>query len=171
MSFPLYQPEFGYELPRTHVSDVDLPYYTFVKLGDVNGNNKDTKITLAGPGDIPIGVVIPEVGDDFMVVSDPNGYGDGIMPRTGYKAGQDYPRVVIFGDVLVKVAVGASVIAGQSGVVGVGGLANVFVAPTVSATPTGAQVTAYSDAKNTIAGTFIDSGTAGQYVRIFMKMR
>jgi len=171
VSFPLYQPEFGYELPRTHIADVDLPYYSFVKLGDANGNNKDTKITLAGAGDIPIGVVIPEVGDDFMVVHDANGYGDGIMPRTGYKAGQDYPRVIIFGDVMVKIASGVTVTAGQKAIVGAGGFADVYVAPTVSSTPTGAQVTAYSDAKELVAGTYIDSGTAGNYVKIFMKLR
>jgi hypothetical protein len=168
-TFPLYQPEYGFRLPRTHVADVDLPYYSFVKLGDINGNNKDTKVTLAGAGDIPIGVVIPETGDDFMVVSDTSGYGDGVMPRTGYKAGKDYPQIHVFGPVHIKLA--AQVTAGQKSVVGSGGFGDVYVTPTVSSTPTGSQIQTLDASKDTVAGTYIDSGAVGAYAKIFMKLR
>jgi len=172
-TFPLYQPEFGWRLPRTHESDVDLPYYRFVKLGKTNGSSPEKYITLAGVGDTPIGVVIPEVGRDMMVQADTSGYGDGMMPRTGYVTGKDYPQIHIAG--VVHVIASTGVIAGEYAVVTANGKAGPFTPQSIPASGgtvmTQAQLVAMRDENNLIAGVFLDSGSSGDYVRIFMGKR
>jgi hypothetical protein len=167
-TFPIYQPELGYRLARTHQSAVALPYYSLVKLGDVSGANLDTMVTLCtSASDVPIGVVIPEMHDEMPYV-DANGYGTGIVPRTGYLAGE-YPKIAIFGVCHVKVATGATVVAGSDIVADTTGYANVYSAPGVSASVTGSQVQSLVTSTATKLGTALDSGAAGSYVRVFIK--
>lgn len=147
------EPLNGYAIAEELTAAEDIAAYLITKY---NSTDK-TKVNLAGTGDAPLGVAIPNP-DEFA----PDGNG-GFIKRTGWKSGEK-PTLYDSGTVYVKL--GAQVTAGQKCVPMAGGLGAALAADSFSTSPTNTEVAAAFAARNTVLGEYRKSGAIGDIVPV-----
>ena len=162
---PKFMPSYGTQMVPGRSGDVALPYYRVVKMGDSNGANFDTKITLAGVGDTPFGVVVPDVADY-------HGNSDGSESyKVSYVAGE-LPKVYTEGIVYVQVA--GAVTSGQELVAAANGFASTYVPVTNAVFTSGysaANEESIRDEHNLVIGVALSSAADQGYVKVQISVR